>query len=284
MASHKIKLEPTAAFVMELALKLFHENELTKRFIEQLDLSSAQDLIRDAEKVGNLDLTKELMCNRKFTVRHCLFDEIENSDTPVQIVILAAGKSPLSLEVLQRSAAKIHKIFEVDISSFSEKEKIYAMLSPISVEKIAFVQKDIFVDDLLNILTEFGFNPEIKTILILEGITHYMSMEKCRMILSRFASRVQRNSVIFEYGPPFETLAAWVLPKAKDAYKIIEDRYFIQGMVKYTPEWLEKTLGEFSGKLRKNYPMNEMEKMRTGKNSFFKERNSGWVEVAVGVF
>lgn len=36
---------------MALARDLFHQNELTERFVGQLNLLSAQDLIRDAKKV-----------------------------------------------------------------------------------------------------------------------------------------------------------------------------------------------------------------------------------------
>ena len=123
MENPKIKLEPTAAFVMTLALGLFRENELTQKFVEQLDLSSGQDLIEDAKKVENLELTQELMCNRKFTVRHCLFDEIINSAEPVQIVILAAGKSPLSLEAVEAMPDKIKKYLRLMFLLLLKKKK-----------------------------------------------------------------------------------------------------------------------------------------------------------------
>lgn len=280
----EVKLEPTAAFVMALAIQLFSETELTRKFLEKLDLSSAADLIEDSKKHGILELTQQLMCDRKFMICRCLMDQIAVSHESVQVVILAAGKSPLGLEVLNQNPQKITRIFEIDVSSFDQKEEVYFSLLPKSKEKISFIQKDIFADDLIKVMEKSGFQKNKKSILVMEGITHYMPVEKCEKLLSIFASRASQNVVIFEYAPPFETLADWVRPKAIQAYKIVEERYYIEGMTKYTPEWLDNTLKTFGGKLEKVFPMNEMEKLRTGRNQFFKEKNSGWVEVAVGRF
>ena len=166
--NHEVfKLEPTAAFVMELAREFYLSHSFTKTFMERLDLSSAMDLLNAVKDSGDLAFTKEMMCDRKFTMRHCLFQQIDLSLEPVQVVILAAGKSPLGLETVHEKNAAVAKVFEIDISSFTEKEKILSALAPALLHKIALIQHDILADDLVHVLKKHGYDEQLKTIPVL---------------------------------------------------------------------------------------------------------------------
>lgn len=277
------KLEPTAAFVMELAHEFYLSNAFTKTFMEQLDLSSAADLINAVKASGDLVFTKEMMCDRKFAMRHCLFQQIDLSLDPVQVVILAAGKSPLGLEALHEKNKSIAKVFEIDVSSFSEKEKILLDLAPSLMHKIALIQHDILADDLVSVLKSHGYDEQLKTIVLMEGITHYLPASASETILSRFVTSDQNNVVVFEYGPPFESFAPWFQDRARVAYGIIENLIFKRAMVKYTSGWLKTMLHAFGGDLKHVYSMFEIEKIRKGRNELVQRPDSGWFEVAVGV-
>lgn len=277
-----MKLEPTAAFVMKLASDLFKKDTLTKEFLNQLDLSSASELIQDHQREGIFQLTQESMCNRKFTVRQCLMNLVDQMEAPVQIVILAAGKSPLALELLHRRRDKIKKVFEVDITPFEEKKSVYGRLAPSLRDHVAFIEQDICSAKLRTDMKKQGFDPDAPSVIVMEGITHYIPKKKFEQCLSRFVSKGRKNRVIIEYGPPLETLASWVQPKAEKVYELIEKRYFSQGVIKHTPREIGEILEDQGGRLIKHYAMNEMEYLRKGKNEFFHEPNSGWVELVLG--
>lgn len=277
------KLEPTAAFVMELAREFYLSNAFTKTFMEQLDLSSAADLINAVKASGDLVFTKEMMCDRKFAMRHALFQQIGLSLDPVQVVILAAGKSPLGLEALHEKNESIAKVFEIDVSSFAEKEKILSAIAPSLLNKLALIQHDILADDLVKVLKSHGYDEQLKTIVLMEGITHYLPALACETILSRFVTSDQNNAVVFEYGPPFESFAPWFQDRARIGYGIIENLIFKRPMVKYSSGWLKTVLHAFGGDLKHVYSMFEIEKMRKGRNELVQGPDSGWFEVGVGV-
>lgn len=266
---------------MHLGLELFMTDAITRQFIDSMDMSSAEHLISDCKAMGAYDLSKELMCNRKFTVRHCLLQALEHSPKPAQVVILAAGKSPLGLEAYAHSAKKISRIFEVDIAPFGAKPALYNGLLPASKNHVAFIEHDVASPRLIAALQQEGFDPAVPSVVVLEGITHYLAHDACRKVLALFASKPVHNMVVFEYGPPFEGMTDWVRPIAMAAYRGTENRYH-PGMTKYTPEWIGETFRQLGGKLVHVFHMNEMERLRTGANRFFKEPNSGWVEVATG--
>jgi O-methyltransferase involved in polyketide biosynthesis len=278
-----MKLEPTAAFVMKLAEPLFLSDALTRRYYRQLDISSAQELTEDYRQAGIYELAQELMCNRKFAVRHCLLRALDE-ETMAQVVILAAGKSPLGLEAATRKPEKIRHIFEVDVSSLAQKAELYHALAPATRGKVSFIEQDITGERLPDILREHGFDTGISTILVLEGITHYLPQAACFEILTRFASHHRRHRLIIEYGQPFDRLDDEVRPKAETAYGAIERRYHVQGMVKYTSQEIDRMLKQLGGELLEVLPLEAMEKLRTGVNRHFTRPGSGWLEVARGVF
>lgn len=279
----KIFLEPTAALVIDLGKGLFAADPLTASYMERLDLSSARDLIEAYQRAGIYEIAQELMCNRKYIVRHALAEFAAASHQPVQIVILAAGKSPLALELLERQPDFINCIYEVDITPFTEKKALYERLAPQWIEKIRFIEHDISSPQLPERLQEAGFKPEVRTGVAMEGITHYLTRETVEKILKRFASDSQRNVALVEFAPPHDTLAPRVRPIAEIAYRIIEENVYHQPMTKFSIETLRELFHKAGGRLITHYPMHEIEKLRIGKNIHFPEANSGWIECVWGV-
>ncbi|HVE11970.1 MAG TPA: class I SAM-dependent methyltransferase [Elusimicrobiota bacterium] len=277
-----LKLEPTAAMVMELGAGVFAESELGRRYMAGLDLSAAAELIDEHRRRGILELTRELMCNRKAAVRRELLRLVDQAGGAVQVLLLAAGKSPLGLETAVERPERVTAVFEADVSVPDDKRRLYASLAPGPAGKVRFVRADVTSPELPALLRAAGFDFGSPAVIALEGITHYISPEACRALLGVFASGEGRNAVIVEYGPPLAALADWVRPKARAAFSIIERRYFPQGMIKYDRAWFEAALRGLGGGLERHYPMEEMERLRTGANRFFSGPGSGWVEVLTG--
>lgn len=263
-----LPLEPTAAFVMQLAHGLFRKEELTKRYYDAMDLSAADAIIDEHRRAGILELTSELMCDRKNTVRH-VTREFLKENRGGQVVILASGKSPLGLEL----AAAASRVFEVDLAPAADKEAIYRRLSPETADKVKFVQKSVTDSDLVEELEKQGFDPKAPTITTWEGITHYLPEKTLQLALKPFRGA----TAVVEFGPPIESLTEEIRPKAREAFAFVEKRYFPTGMFKYSLNQLADVLD-----LSKYYASDEMEKLRLGKNRHFPAPNSGWVNIVVG--
>ena len=279
---HRVSLEPTAALVIDLAQKFYNEDPVTRNFIEYLDISSGKTMIDAYKNAGIYEITQELISNRKFIIREAVLEAIKENISPTQVVILAAGKAPLALELLVREKHKIAGIYEVDISLLEDKKSIYQKIIPQLSDKITFVQADLNSENLMADLEHQGFNTNLYTVIVLEGITHYMSPKQLEVTLGRFASsNGTMHRVIIDFGPPYHDLTERIQPLAREAYRIIEDECYLQPMTKYDIAELTKIFQNAGGNVLKHYTICDIEKMRTGKNICFPEQNSGWLEYVV---
>jgi hypothetical protein len=280
----KVSLEPTSALVVDLAGKFYDEDPLTREYMRHLDLSSGQRMIDHYKESGIYDLTRELVHNRKFFIRETILKEVraQHSSPGAQVVILAAGKPPLSIELLSREREKIGKIYEIGLGSFNEKISLYQKIAPHCLEKVAFLNTDVRSSQLPEELEKAGFNASLFTVVVIEGITHYMSKNDLGTIFEMFASLDHRtHCAIIEFGQPYEDMTARIQPIAREAFRIIEDDCYMQPMTKHRPGELAKALEAAGGKMEGHYTTNDIERMRTGKNAFFPEKNSGWLEYMV---
>lgn len=278
-----MKLEPTAAFVMAMSADVFAGNDLTRRYMERLDMSSADALVEEHRAVGVYEAAQQVLSNRKFGVQTLVTGMLQQSAVPMQIVSLAAGKSPMGLELLAEQADKVARVFEVDVTPFAGKAALYHELLPLSRDKVVFLEQDILSDRLMPKLLAEGFDPATPTVLLIEGISHYIDHATCKAMLARFVTPAKKVHVILEYSVPLDHVADPVRrEKVRQAFAIIEQKFFPQGMTKYTQDWLHGTFKALGGELVQVMRMDEMERLRCGKNMFFLTPESGWIELAVG--
>ena len=123
---NKLKLEPTAALVMVWALPPYETGPVGD-FVRQLDLSSGEELFYRCQAACNW--YGEVIRNRKHFILNQIVEHLK-ADGLIQIVLLAAGKSPLGLELLLQCSSKISAIFEVYITGMVEKEALYQRIAP----------------------------------------------------------------------------------------------------------------------------------------------------------
>jgi hypothetical protein len=91
----------------------------------------------------------------------------------------------------------------------------------------------------------------------------------------------ERNHAVVDFGPPFDDICDRIRPTAREAYRIIEDNCYLSPMTKHTAAGLERVFQQLGGRMLHHYTMRDIEKMRTGKNEFFPEEKSGWLEYVV---
>jgi hypothetical protein len=136
---NKLKLEPTAALVMVWALPLYEKGAVCD-FVRQLDLSSGAELFCRCQAACNW--YGEVIRNRKHFIHNQIVEHLK-ADGLIQIVLLAAGKSPLGLELLLQCSSKISAIFEVDITGMAEKETAYQRTAPEVANRLKCITADI---------------------------------------------------------------------------------------------------------------------------------------------
>ncbi len=276
----KLRLEATAALVMQWALRLYNE-EAVLRFVDQLDLSSGKTLSDKCNSVCNW--YDEVILNRKSFVKYLIEQELYTAKQEYQLVFLAAGKSPLPIEILLRYMSKVYRIFEVDVSGMEDKKRLYLELFPEFQEKLKCVNADIASPDILGILDrpENGYSHDLPVIILMEGISYYLRKQELKNIIGSF-QREKEIIFIIEYLVPYQCVGLSRRSIPKEIFRIIQEDCRLEEITSYTKEELESFFREKGGDLIASYSMVDMELTRTGANTYFEKSSDGWIECVVG--
>jgi O-methyltransferase involved in polyketide biosynthesis len=279
----KLKLEPTAALVMQWSLRLFKKEDDTFRFIQRLDLSSGNALYNKCHSV--CPWYDEIILNRKHFIRHLIELELQAAKEEYQLVILAAGKSPLSIQILRKYTLKIQRVLEVDLSKMEEKERLYREIVPEFQPKIRCIDADIVSPDIIPILSrpENGFQTGLPAIVVLEGISYYLKKRDLQNIISRFKSDA-KCIFILEYLVSSHLVAPARRSIPEKIFGIIREVCELEDITSYTRKELRSLFQASGGDLWAGYSMVDMEMARTGRNTYFKKRDDSWIECVIGRF
>jgi hypothetical protein len=276
----KLRLEPTAALVMQWALRLYNE-EAILRFLSQLDLSSGKTLYDKCHSV--CDWYDEIILNRKSFIKHLIEQKLCASEQEYQLVFLASGKSPLPIELLLRYSSKVYRIFEVDVSGMEEKKRLYLELFPEFLKKLECVNADISSSHILGMLdgSEIGYRPDLPAIIIMEGISYYLQKQELKNIIATFP-REKTAFFIIEYLVPYRYVDQARRSVPKEIFRIIQEDCGLDSITSYTKKELRVFFQENGGDLIASYSMMDMELARTGDNAYFGKPSDGWIECVVG--
>jgi len=276
----KLRLEPTASLVMRWALGLYNEGAAL-RFVNRLDLSSGKDLYEKCHAACSW--YAEIILNRKSFIKRLIEQELYAAKEKYQLVLLAAGKSPLPVEILSSCSSKVDRIFELDVSGMEEKERLYAELFPEFLEKLRCVNTDIASPDIPGVLDSAGtgYRHDLPVITVLEGISYYLRKQELKNIIAGFQQE-KRGIFIIEYLVPYRcvTQPRRSIPEA--IFSIIQKDCGLDSITSYTQEELGSFFRESGGGLVAGYSMADMELARTGANAYFKKPSDGWIECVVG--
>jgi O-methyltransferase involved in polyketide biosynthesis len=275
----KLKLEPTAALVMTWALPLY-ERGLVGEFVRQLDLSSGSDLFCRCQAA--CDWYDEVILNRKHFIRHQIVEQLK-AGGPVQVVLLAAGKSPLGLELLQQCSYQISRVFEVDLAGMAEKGALYQRIAPEVEDRLKCITSDIASESLHEELRQAGHCPDITTIVVLEGISYYISKEALKRIISSF--RISERSIfILEYLLPCDFVEPSRRMIPRSIFSLIKESTGQKEIRCYSDEDLRQIFSEAGGRVAAYHNMQEMERNRTRRNEYFDKPGLGWIKCLVAEF
>ena len=271
-----LKLHPTASLVTLWSLPLYAgAGAQVREFLKILDLSSGEGLLRRCNDI--CDWYGEVILNRKHFIKRTAKGLIAGREGPVQIVILASGKSPLALELLVEEGSRISGVFEVDLAGMEEKARLYSRLLPPGAGMLRCLEADVAGSDLAERLAEGGFNPDAPAIFVMEGISYYLSEEDLGGIVSGFRSG-GRNRLILEYLVPCPEVRWERREIPRRIFSLIREEAGAGRITCYTRGELSALFEELGGRVVSTSSMAEMERLRLGINGRFLKAEDGWIE------
>jgi len=274
----KIKLDPKSALFLEWGSK-YYTGEKFREYLSHLDLSAAEEIKSEYNSICHY--FDEVFINREFIVEKYIKNQLSKFEKEHLVIILAAGKSPLSLELIQKYPNKLNKILEIDISGMDEKKEIYDVHYPDFAERIKCITADFTSTPILefmhNLLNEY-YN-DLPCIILLEGVSYYLSEAELQKIVSSFKSKNKNNTFIFEYMLPADKLS----PERREIpAKFIETSNFDKSKASFfTGNVLSDMMGKLDAKLLQKDNLTNVEKLRTGKNKYFPKAEDGWLECSI---
>ena len=259
-------LEPTASMVVEMSQPLYKNNPLLNDFIKAFNLDSGKELVKKCREIT--PICDQILLNRKFWVYDHLVEQIDKINKPAQIVLLAAGKTPLSLQLLLSHSKKIKHIYEVDLTSLEDKKAVYKNLNTNLNEKISFLQYDLTNDNWLNELIKIGLNTQIPTFFVMEGISYYLSSSCLKNMIKVMQSLSQGFvSIDFKY-PKKNNYNTENQKHQTQIFAYIKDYCNLDFITSYDRFDLEELLKDMVTNTH-YFSIDAIEKKRTGQNQYF---------------
>ncbi len=270
-----LKLSDTASLVTSWSMPLYKQG-LARSYIDCLDLSAGDALLMNCNEI--CPWYDEVILNRKYFIMCLVESVLQSSDERLwQIVIPAAGVSPLSLELLTGNATYVTRIFEIDLSKMEEKNALYRSLAPELHVKVRHITGDITAPTFIEVLKSAGYRSELPTIVLLEGISYYISREDLRRLIGIFRSEQQKNTIIIEYLFPCSSISEERREIPRGVFGMIKDHARLQHISCYTADDIEMLLMGVGGSVRAHYSQQDMEQARTGIQIRFQRVQDGWI-------
>ena len=271
---YAVKLSDTSAFVTLLAGREVHTSPHTLRYLDMMDLSPGDDLIRKCLRVWpHLD---QLVKNRK----RCILDETLEclSGGIGQVVILGSGIDTLSLEVVSRTEGVA--VYELDTDNMDTKRRLLDEAAPELAGRIRCVTADLGrPSEAAARAAKAGWRADVPSVLVLEGVSYYLG-ERILWDIIRQCGAGSENHVILEYLVPFDSIEperAHIPDDVFDAIgEYLSDRLDIYRL---DHNMVRKRAAEIGGRMVRRHTMHTMEIRRTGATCHFPTERSGWIEV-----
>jgi O-methyltransferase involved in polyketide biosynthesis len=267
-------ISATSALVLNWTSKDIWTSKNAQEYVNALDLSEGNPLLNLFDATEKFMHTQSVS-NRKYFVRkHILafLNKCQQENEKGQVVILAAGIAPMSVEIA--SLVRDSIVFDVDKYLMNEKEKFLKAVCP----NIKFIECDITdIDQLNENLIHNGWNPENPSILIMEGITYYLLEKDLKHVLTFFAKNNSRMLADFVLNPDF------IHPKNRKfgvaVFRKIQESVGLEFVNFYEPAHFMSLVDECGFKNAQRTTSDEIQLERTGRKDPFDLEESGWISM-----
>lgn len=276
----KLRIDPTSALALKWGLKAF-DPSMIEAFVKHIDFTSADKLYEECNSICNW--YEEVILNRKHFISKTIEDQLKKDDKEYVIMNLAAGKSPLAIQLLTKNRDRISKVIEVDYSGMEEKQEIYDRYYPELSYKIKCITADITSDSFLifiqQIIKEFFTGQPC--IIILEGIIYYLKQEEFSKIINKFISPQKSNTLIVEYLLQDSLINEDRKDIPKKVFEKLKNELSLETISSYNRDSINQLFISTGGELISHKSLMDMEKERTGINKYFNGIEEGWIECSV---
>ena len=271
------RLASTSALVLLWEEGSIHSSPLSTNYRKLLNLGSAKDLYSICNKI--CPYYSEVIKNRKHSVLELVFLWMKENKSS-QIIILGSGMDSLSLEIYSKNSNV--KIFEIDFNT-EPKKTIFESLDKNLFQYIFFISADLKNSkNLFGLLKNSGWNPNIPSIVILEGISYYLNKPVLKNLLKIFSTKEKQNNIILEYLVSVDCIAKKQASISEKVFSLISKHIGFTKITRYDKNQIRTLFEKLNGEILTQINMKKMEEKRTKKNIFFKQEKSGWIEICYG--
>ncbi|PKL66008.1 MAG: hypothetical protein CVV32_02140 [Methanomicrobiales archaeon HGW-Methanomicrobiales-3] len=273
------RIEPTAALVMLWSEQLYRTGSAA-RFYALLDLSAGESLRQECERA--CPWYSEVLLNRKFWIHRLAGRFVRGAGRPCQVIIMAAGKSPLALELLDDCGDAIASKIETDIHGMEEKQRLYENAAPEHAGKIRCVTADLSdIPGTIAALRGTGrYDPAHPACVVMEGISYYLPPAILSGMAAQFASQYAKNRIIFDYLLPCRLVPEERQKYPRGVWRAINRDCNQGGTTTNSGQELDTILAPVGCTRIVHHTMHEIERERTGINRFFTSPADGWIRIA----
>jgi len=246
--------------------------------VRQLDLCSGEELYSRCDAI--CPWYGEVIQNRKSFIKKIIEKRLEILGSG-QLVVLAAGQSPLALELALEMPSQISRSLEVDVSGMEEKARLYAETFPKLQGKLQCITGDMASEGLLLLLERAGYAKDGPSIVLMEGISYYLPRLAMQKILSRFGSG-GKGIVVIEYLLPCNNVEPSRRKIPREIFKLVGRSAGLGKISCYARDDSREIFRVAGGELLESWSMKDMELERCKKNAYFPEDGLGWIECSIG--
>lgn len=267
-----MKISATSALVLNWTDYKLWQSPKTLAYYRQLDLSEGKQLYNLFSEDENIMHT-QAVSGRKYFMKKKVFsflEDLRKQGQSGQVVILAAGLAPLSIEIA--SFFPTCRVFDVDQYLMDNKKELVKG-DPANIE---FIDCDITDINLLRRkLLIHNFKMDKPTIVVMEGIIYYLPKESFKIILHLLRHHDFTFAGDFCLKP--ELVAEKTRFYLNDVFKKIKEEIKLDFVNFYSPEEIINILKEVGYKNISVSNMQQIQEERTGTIYPFSENDSCWV-------
>lgn len=268
-----IQLSDTSAFVMLLLGNSIHTSQNSQRYMEMLDLTAGQELLKDCTMVWpHLD---ELVINRKSIILQEVKASIQSG--VCQVVIFGSGMDALSIEIT--SLYDTVQVYEVDSHQMEHKQQLVNEVMQ-DTRRITCVAVDLNQPSkVISKITDSGWDKNRPSVLVFEGISYYLEHGVLWEIARMFSSHAPNHAIV-EYMVPKNMIDARRSHIPDGVFGVIQDKLPQNLKVnRFGHDTAIRHVEAIGGLDIRRHTMSSIEKSRTGANRFFPTKSSGWMEI-----
>lgn len=270
-----MNISATSALVLNWSDLSLWRTEQASAYLKQLDLSDGDPLLAQFSPEDRL-MHVQVVTGRKYFMLRQILGFMETGEGKGQIVILAAGMAPISIEIAARFPQS--HVFDVDKFLMSEKSRLVNG-NPPNIEFITCDISDIHALD--TELTRHGFDPALPTIAILEGIVYYLHTDDIVRILNYFYDMGGTAACDFCLKP--ELLDTQYQRYPVEIFQKIRNYVTLDFIQFYSWEEITQVFSRAGFTSVHPTNMQEIQKERTGDILPFPTADSSWIQMLYGM-